>query len=208
MKNSMEGKYSLEQFFQDLPEIIQTYFQGSESSNTEDVENLFKIAKEKLKQNSTQEEIISMILFDELGLAEKSKKNPLKVLHSKLENSDKQKEEKEEKEEVSFVGISNYSLDAAKLNRALILSVPDLDQKLNDLLDTTRSIIENISEELIKEGKKEIFEIISKTYFEYKSILIIFKELMVLKQYITKNKDQNLNLEQIQFSENKKKKRI
>ena len=65
MKNSMEGKYSIEKFFQDLPEIIQTYFQGSESTNPEDVENLFKIAEEKLKQNSTQKEIISMILFDE-----------------------------------------------------------------------------------------------------------------------------------------------
>ena len=65
MKNSIEGKYSIEKFFQDLPEIIQTYFQGSESTNPEDVENLFKIAEEKLKQNSTQKEIISMILFDE-----------------------------------------------------------------------------------------------------------------------------------------------
>ena len=168
MKNSMEGKYSIEKFFQDLPEIIQTYFQGSESTNPEDVENLFKIAEEKLslKQNSTQEDIISMILFDELGLDEKSKKNPLKVLYSKLKYSGK-------KDGTSFIG--NYSLDAAKLNRALILSVPDLDKKLNDLLDTTKSIVENISEELVKEGKKEIFEIISKTYFEYKRILITFK---------------------------------
>ena len=47
MKNSMEGKYSIEKFFQYLPEVIQTYFQGSESTNPEDVENLFKIAKEK-----------------------------------------------------------------------------------------------------------------------------------------------------------------
>ena len=114
MKNSMEGKYSIEKFFQNLPEIIQTYFQGSESTNPEDVENLFKIAEEKLslKQNSTQEDIISMILFDELGLAEKSKKNPLKVLYSKLKYSGK-------KDGTSFIGISNYSLDASKLNKAL-----------------------------------------------------------------------------------------
>ena len=44
----MEGKYSIKKFFQDLPEIIQTYFQGSESTNPKDVENLFKIAEEKL----------------------------------------------------------------------------------------------------------------------------------------------------------------
>ena len=45
MKNSIEGKYSIEKFFQDLSEIIQTYFQDSESTNPEDVENLFKIAE-------------------------------------------------------------------------------------------------------------------------------------------------------------------
>ena len=64
-----------------------------------------------------------MPLFDELDLAEQSKSNPLKVLHSKLEYAGKA-------DNVSFVGISNYTLDAAKINRALVLSVPDLDQKL------------------------------------------------------------------------------
>ena len=31
---------------------------------------------------------------------------------------------------ISFVGISNWSLDAAKINRALVLSVPDLDESI------------------------------------------------------------------------------
>ena len=38
-----------------------------------------------IKKNIKKEDLpISMILFDELGLAEKSETNPLKVLHSKL----------------------------------------------------------------------------------------------------------------------------
>ena len=64
-----------------------------------------------------------MILFDELGLAEKAPTNPLKVLHHKLEYDGK-------KEGVCFIGISNYSLDAAKINRALSLSVPNLEEQL------------------------------------------------------------------------------
>ena len=79
-----------------------------------------------------------MILFDELGLAEKSPSNPLKVLHSKLEYGGKT-------DGTCFIGISNYSLDAAKVNRALSLSVPNLEDKLDQLKNTAKSIIESIS---------------------------------------------------------------
>jgi len=180
---SMRGKYSKNKFFQQFPQIIQTYFQGSESTQPEDVERLFKKAGAKLntlKERRKKEELpIIMVLFDELGLAERSTSNPLKVLHEKLEYTGKE-------EGVSFVGISNYSLDAAKINRALVLSVPDLDQKLDDLIQTSENIVESISDKLKKEP---IFEIISKTYFEYKKILQVIKELVVYKIYFEKEKN-------------------
>ena len=118
-----------------------------------------------------------MILFDELGLAERSEYNPLKVLHSKLEYTGKE-------EDVSFVGISNYTLDAAKVNRALILSVPDLDQKLDDLIETSYNIVESISYKLKKDI---IFEILSKTYFNYKKELQNIQELIVYKKFVSEN---------------------
>ena len=118
-----------------------------------------------------------MVLFDELGLAERSETNPLKVLHSKLEYAGKEKG-------VSFVGISNYSLDAAKINRALVLSVPDLDLKLDDLIKTSHNIVESISDKLKKEI---IFEILCKTYFDYKRELQIKKELVVYKKFVSEN---------------------
>ena len=144
----MRGKYSKKKFFQYFPKIIQIYFQGSESTKPEDVQRLFIKAENKLnhykvkyeKRKISKEEIpIVMALFDELGLAERSESNPLKVLHSKLEYTGKE-------EGLSFVGISNYSLDAAKINRALVLSVPDLDQKLGDLIDTSHNIVKSIDE--------------------------------------------------------------
>ena len=46
-----------------------------------------------------------MILFDELGLAERSKYNPLKALNINLEIDGSAKERKEKG--ISFVGISN-----------------------------------------------------------------------------------------------------
>ncbi len=46
---------------------------------------------------------IVLVMIDEIGLAEISPYNPLKVLHSYLDNP-----------KVSFVGISNWALDASK----------------------------------------------------------------------------------------------
>ena len=46
----------------------------------------------------TKKNILPVIVFDEIGLAELSKHNPLKVLHNHLEL---------ENREVGFVGISN-----------------------------------------------------------------------------------------------------
>ena len=54
---SMRGKYSKEKFFRRFPPIIQTYFQGSESTNPEDVEKLFQIAKNKYKHFSEKKDI-------------------------------------------------------------------------------------------------------------------------------------------------------
>ena len=107
-----------------------------------------------------------MISFDELGWAEKSQKNPLKVLHHRLEYDGKT-------EGVYFVGISNYSLDAAKANKALYLLVPNLKDDINMLNNTTQSIVENISKELIgNKVNKLLYEIISREYKEYKDFLL------------------------------------
>ena len=178
IKNSMRGKYSNKKFFKLFPRIIQTYFQGADTTIPEDVENLFKKANDKLKyykDHPNLEKPISLALFDELGLAERSKSNPLKVLHSKLEYSGKDKD-------VGFIGISNYSLDAAKVNRALVLTVPDLDKQLDELIETSRNIVESISPRL---QNHIIFEILSNTYFQYKQQLQIIKELIVYKKYAT-----------------------
>ena len=86
-----------------------------------------------------------MILFYELGLEEKSPNNALNVLHNRLEYGGKT-------EGTCFIGISNYSLDSAKVNRALSLPVPNLEEKLDQLKDTSESIVENISDDIYKDN--------------------------------------------------------
>ena len=89
--NSMRGKYSKPtkkgntSFFSRYPQINQIYFQGSKSTTPEDIEELFKKADDlyknyKLDKHSHDQVPIYMILFDELGLAEKAPTNPLKVI--------------------------------------------------------------------------------------------------------------------------------
>ena len=204
---SMKGKYSKEKFFRKYPQIIQTYFQGAESTNPEDILKLFEIAENKYnyfdeqfkKKIIIKEDLpISMILFDELGLSEKSKSNPLKVLHSKLEYGGK-------KDGVSFVGISNYSLDAAKINRALILSVPNLEDRIDELKTTVQSIVESISDDLYK-NQKQVFDILSMAYFEYKNNLYLIKELTAFKAFYIQNNESKepINIMNKDFSEIKR----
>jgi len=129
---------------------------------------------------------ISLALFDELGLAERCKYNPLNILHSKLEYAGKDKN-------AGFIGISNYSLDAVKVNRALMLSVLDLDGHLDKLIETSSNIVDSISP-LLKNNI--IFEILSNAYFQYKKQLQNIKELIVYKKYASDNINQPIEAEE------------
>ncbi len=53
-----------------------------------------------------------------MGLTEILENYPLKVLHSKLEYYGN-------KQRINFIGISNYSLDANKINREMNLLSPN-----------------------------------------------------------------------------------
>ena len=105
-------------------------YQGSLTSTSKGVLNIFKKARDIIRgtKNSNKSEnkdsIISMIYFDEMGLAEIAKSNPLKVIHSQLEYD-------ENADKVAFIGISNWVLDASKMNRGIYLSIPESD--LEDL---------------------------------------------------------------------------
>ena len=91
--------------------------------NNKDKNKLKKKDEKDIEKEKKENIPIALILFDELGLAERDNTNPLKVLHSKLEYKGKA-------DGISFVGISNYTLDAVKINRTLKLSVPDLENNM------------------------------------------------------------------------------
>ena len=97
-------------------------FQGSESCTSDGILKAYEKAKKylELQTKDIANNLLPVFVFDEIGLAEISKYNPLKVLHSLLEV---------ENREIAFLGISNWRLDASKMNRAIYISRQEPDEE-------------------------------------------------------------------------------
>ena len=166
----MKGESSENKLFRYYPRIILTSFQGSKTSTSQGLEFVFDKAKKIVIGEKGKEKIISLVYFDELGLAELSKNNPLKVLHKLLEYDEMKKDE-----QVAFVGISNWVLDASKMNRGLFLSIIDPDEK--DLEETANTIADSYRDNLSGDNPT-LFKGLADTYYHY-------------KKYLTENKSNN-----------------
>jgi hypothetical protein len=105
-----------------------------------------------------------MIFFDEMGLAEHSPNNPLKVIHSELEYDLNEGDKK-----IAFVGISNWVLDASKMNRGMFLSIPEPEE---DDTKETAFIIGKSYDDQLGELYKNLYQNLGITYFRYKKFLL------------------------------------
>ena len=153
--NTLVGEFSKSKIFQKKGKLYTYYYQGSEASTSKGIKEIFQKAIDAKKQNINNK-IIPMVIFDEMGLAERSNNNPLKVMHHLLE--------KEEDETVPFVGISNWRLDAAKINRALNLLITDYDKE--DYEETSIFIAKDLDEDL-SNRYKNFFITLANVYHEY-----------------------------------------
>ena len=163
--NSMKGNSSENTFFKKFPKLYVTSYQGSSTSTSKGVLKVFEKARElvvKNKKKENKENMISVLYFDLMGLAELSPNNPLKVIHSQLEFDEQQ-------DKISFVGISNWKLDALKMNRGISLSIPDLDE--NNLKETGKIIIQSINGEEDGNKHETLINNLATTYHEYKQYL-------------------------------------
>lgn len=153
IRSNLRGKDSYNFFFKSLPQLYCVSFQGSESSTSDGIIKVFEKAQNYQKHNQSEsnqsEDVLSVVILDEIGLAEISRFNPLKVLHSLLEP------ENQETPDVSVVGISNWALDSAKMNRAIHLSRPEMDEK--ELYETSLSITESLMGQSFTTETKKFF---------------------------------------------------
>ena len=161
MYNSMKGKNSSNSLFKKFKSLYLYPYQGSETSTSKGVLNIFNKAREPIKRNiekGNEINFIPAVFFDEMGLAENSVNNPLKVIHSQLEYD-------ENEHKVAFIGISNWVLDSSKMNRGISLLIPQPD--LDDLIDTAKKIAQSYDQNIL-ERYDTFFEILSRTYYNYK----------------------------------------
>jgi MoxR-like ATPase len=158
IRSNLRGRDSRDPMFRELPQLYVVSYQGSESSTSEGIIKVFEKAR-KYKSHNKDRNVLPVVLLDEVGLAENSKYNPLKVLHSLLDPGEGTLPD------VAVVGISNWSLDAAKMNRAIHLSRPEPTEE--DLYETGYSLYyadgADNSQYL---GEKDL-RCLAEAYFEY-----------------------------------------
>ena len=161
-------KNEANQYFNDFPIINKISYQGSEISTSEGIMRIYnKVIRsiesdEKIRENEKKQlrEKLFLFYFDEMGLADISPHDPLKVIHSILEFD---KDYDEYRIKFPFVGISNWILDSSKMNRGIYLNVPKLN--VDDLNETFSEIIKSFDEKRILDEHLNILKILSKTYY-------------------------------------------
>jgi len=163
-------KKETNEYFKDFPIINKISYQGSEASTSEGILRIYNKVINSIKndeeirkkENKKKREQLFLFFFDEMGLADVSPYEPLKVIHSILE-FDKDYDNNIKK--FPFVGISNWILDSSKMNRGIYLNVPLLNE--NDLNETFKEIFKSFDKEQILQKYNNIFSILSKTYLEF-----------------------------------------
>ncbi|CAG8853503.1 44080_t:CDS:2, partial [Gigaspora margarita] len=107
----------------------------SSSSTSDGIIKVFQKAENYQKTSSKEFPLNTVVLLDQVGLAETSPYNPLNVLHSLLERSYPNELPNE-----SVIGISNWRVDNSKSSRALLVQRPKFEK--NDLIDTAERLFE------------------------------------------------------------------
>lgn len=117
---AMQGPFSKSPLLKRCKEVQLVSFQCSPHSKPEGIISTFRQCAQFQKGKNLQE-FASVVLLDEIGLAEDSPDMPLKTLHPLLEDGCVDDENPEAYKKVGFVGISNWALDPAKMNRGLLV---------------------------------------------------------------------------------------
>ncbi|KAF4115229.1 hypothetical protein G5714_002718 [Onychostoma macrolepis] len=134
--DGMQGQAAHSDLFKNLKQIHLVSFQCSPHSTPDGIINTFKQSA-RFQEGKNLSEYVSVVVLDEIGLAEDSQKMPLKTLHPLLEEGCIDDQPVPHKK-VGFIGISNWALDPAKMNRGIFVSRGDPDER--ELIETAEGI--------------------------------------------------------------------
>nr|XP_046270196.1 E3 ubiquitin-protein ligase rnf213-alpha isoform X2 [Scatophagus argus] len=156
--DAMQGQAAHSDLYKMLKQIHLVSFQCSPHSTPEGIINTFKQCG-RFQEGKNLDEYISVVVLDEIGLAEDSPKMPLKTLHPLLEEGCIDDEPLPHKK-VGFIGISNWALDPAKMNRGIFVSRGDPDER--ELIESAKGICR--SDAMVLEKVRDFFTPFARAY--------------------------------------------
>ncbi|KAM9745174.1 E3 ubiquitin-protein ligase rnf213-alpha-like isoform 2-T2 [Menidia menidia] len=158
--DAMQGQAAHSELYKMLKQIHLVSFQCSPHSTPEGIISTFKQCG-RFQEGKNLKEYISVVVLDEIGLAEDSPKMPLKTLHPLLEEGCIDDEPLPHKK-VGFIGISNWALDPAKMNRGIFVSRGDPDEK--ELIESAKGICS--SDIMVLDKVRDFFQSFAKAYLD------------------------------------------
>uniref|UniRef100_A0A8C4L900 E3 ubiquitin-protein ligase RNF213 n=1 Tax=Equus asinus asinus TaxID=83772 RepID=A0A8C4L900_EQUAS len=156
--DAMQGQAAPSDLFRSLKQVHLVSFQCSPHSTPQGIIGTFKQCA-RFQQGKDLQQYVSVVVLDEVGLAEDSPKMPLKALHPLLEDGCIEDDPAPHKK-VGFIGISNWALDPAKMNRGIFVSRGSPNKK--ELIESAKGICS--SEPLVRERIQGYFESFAKAY--------------------------------------------
>ncbi|XP_052239407.1 E3 ubiquitin-protein ligase rnf213-alpha-like [Dreissena polymorpha] len=159
--DAMQGKCAKFPLFRQLKQVHMIPYQCSPLSTPQGIVDTFKECAQFQKEKDLNS-FVSVVVLDEVGLAEDSRRMPLKTLHPLLEDGCQGDENPEAYKKVAFVGLSNWALDPAKMNRGILVQreVPDTEE----LKQSARGICQ--TNEAIQPFMEPLIEPLTLAYLE------------------------------------------
>ena len=155
ISNSMQGIRCPDgSILQNFKQIQIMSYQCSQLSTADGIIGIFNTCR-RIQHKTGSGVLTACVVLEEVGLAEDSPLLPLKVLHPLLEDPSYGSQDIQDTQEspskprivdendirVAFIGISNWSLDPAKMNRGIMVSRGDPD--VDELIASARGICES-----------------------------------------------------------------
>uniref|UniRef100_A0A2K6KPV1 E3 ubiquitin-protein ligase RNF213 n=1 Tax=Rhinopithecus bieti TaxID=61621 RepID=A0A2K6KPV1_RHIBE len=156
--DAMQGPAAYSDLFRSLKQVHLVSFQCSPHSTPQGIIGTFRQCA-RFQQGKDLQQYVSVVVLDEVGLAEDSPKMPLKTLHPLLEDGCIEDDPAPHKK-VGFVGISNWALDPAKMNRGIFVSRGSPNKR--ELIDSAKGICS--SDSLVQDRVQGYFASFAKAY--------------------------------------------
>ncbi|KAH3735719.1 hypothetical protein DPMN_042254 [Dreissena polymorpha] len=192
--DEMQGNSARHQLFKHLKQVQMVSFQCSPLSTPDGIVGTFRQCAE-FQKDKDLDTFVSAVVLDEVGLAEDSPRMPLKTLHPLLEDGCQGDETPERFKKVAFIGISNWALDPAKMNRGILVQreVPDLEELITSakgICQTTEDVESFLDPfiEPLSRAYLEVFQRASDRMREFYGLRDFYSLVKMVYGFVANNK--------------------